>query len=104
MVSVKPVPQLGGAAAGCSVPVMLLPELSAAVVPLPALRCQSPIRPAWAAISMSLLAWMSAWLRAVFQIRTSSTTPEKKPPGVCVALVLREVPTAVMTFVAALAG
>ena len=36
-------------------------------------------------------------LRALFQIRTSSICPWKKPVGVNVVLVLRDVPIEVMT-------
>ena len=82
---------------------MLFPELSAALVPLPSLRPQRPIRPAWApVISMFLAAAIWAAVRATFQMRTSSTTPAKKPSAT--PAVVRALPTVVRLLVRALAG
>ena len=53
-------------------------------------------------ISVSLVAWIWASVRAEFQIRTSSTTPAKNPAAVPV--VVNALPTAVSEVVAALAG
>ena len=73
-------------------PVVAASGASTAVVALPSLKCHSPMRPACGAISVFLAAWISDRLRATFQIRTSSTTPWKKPAATPVEVIA--VPTA----------
>ena len=53
-------------------------------------------------ISLFFAAWIWVNVRAVFQIRTSSTTPAKKPAAV--PAVVSALPTAVSDVVAAFAG
>ena len=96
----KPGPQVGEPTAA---PVLLLPELSARLVPLPSLRFQTPSSPVCGlVISVSLLAWICASVWALSQIRTSSMLPAKKPAAVPV--VVRALPIEVSALVAALAG
>ena len=76
----KPGTQVGLATAA---PVMLLPELSPRLVPLPSLRFQTPSRlVCGVVISLFLVAWIWLRLRATLQIRTSSIVPAKKPAAV----------------------
>ena len=84
-------------------PVMALPALSAVVAPLASFMPQRPSRSVWApVISESLAARMSAPDRATLQIRTSSTTPAKKPAAAFA--VVSALPTVVRELVWALAG
>ena len=79
------------------VPTTAFPELSPRLEPVPSLRFQPPIRlVVGPVISRFLAAWICACERAVFQMRTSSIVPAKKPSGLLPA-VPSELPMAVMT-------
>src|SRR6266516_431674 len=62
-----------------TVPLTPLPDESATEVPEPSFIPQRPIRPDEDETSMSLVAPISACVRAKFQMRASSRTPLKKP-------------------------
>jgi hypothetical protein len=81
----------------------LLPEASAIDVPKPSFMFQTPSSPlCGVVIAAFFAAWIWAWLRALFQMRTSSTAPAKKPAGALA--VVRALPTAVIALVRLLAG
>jgi hypothetical protein len=84
-------------------PVTLLPEASASEVPKPSFMFQTPRSPlCGVVIAAFFAAWIWARLRALFQMRTSSTAPAKKPAA---SFVVRSaLPTAVIAFVSAFAG
>jgi len=66
---------------------------SSAVVPLVSLNPQRATRPVPDVSSLKRLAWICACVRTTFQMRTSSTSPSKKPAGVLAGL-LGALPTA----------
>jgi hypothetical protein len=65
------------------VPFSVVPAVLSATVPASSLRPQRPTNPgADPESSEFMVLWISSWLRAMFQIRTSSTAPSKEPAGV----------------------